>query len=73
MRKNPGKHLVCEKSAFKSGLDLGSLQSEQNFRTFPDSQQNSLTFPDFQEEKFVSLILPDAGNFASGKRTVYEV
>ena len=55
-QKNPGKHLVWGKSAFKPGLKIGSTQSEQNLLTFPDPCQEilySLTFPDFPEKKIV--------------------
>ncbi len=53
-QKNPGKDLNWEKCAFKTGLKLGS----------PQSEQNSLIFPDFPEEIFpsFSLIFPDAGD-----------
>ena len=42
----------------KSGLRLGSPQSEQNSLTFPDPQQNSLTF----QTKKISPTFPDAWN-----------
>ena len=56
-KKNPRKHLVWGKGAFKWGLKHSSAQSEQNSLTFPEPQKNSLTF-----QKNFPLIFPDARN-----------